>query len=337
MTEKRRVENSGPAARVNLRVLRFRLLLAVITACFVGCALVFPFPVDGRLWGEVFDLAHAPVFFLSLVTIVAFFDPPAVGLSDRFAVIFRMTIPWVLTAAGLISVVGIAGEFAQGYVGRMPAWSDVAANTMGLLSAVCWIVSRRAFGPWRDAWILGAVGLLAAASWSPILGISDCIAQLRSFPAFASFERPKETGNWATHNSTMKRTTDWATFGRYALEVELQPGRYPAVSMTWPPHDWTGYNALVLDLRNPDDRMLSLTLKIFDRKHALSKFKRSDRFSLKIELNPDSTSTVRVDLKTVRSAPRTRSMDMDQIVLIEMFATDLKQPQRFQIDNIRLE
>ena len=99
------------------QVLARRLLLAASVVVVVALGLVLPIPLDGRLWGNLFDLAHAPVFCAMLLGVVGAFDPQSIGLPNRLSTVVAMTRLRVLRIAAVLMVVGGVGEFLQKFAG----------------------------------------------------------------------------------------------------------------------------------------------------------------------------------------------------------------------------
>ncbi|MCP4172168.1 MAG: hypothetical protein GY758_15500 [Fuerstiella sp.] len=314
-----------------------RLRLAVLVLAVVAIALVFPFPVEGRLWGHIFNLAHAPTFFCMFLIIVGLLDPSAIGPSNRIATVLPMTVARTAAVASLLMVLGIVAEVLQAFAGRSPSLKDVAANSAGLLAAFVWISGTGSSVLKRGLSVLIVILVLAATSFTPLMNIRDCVDQLRLMPQLASFERPLELGSWKVRNATMTRSTEWSTDGEHSLKVQLQAARYPSLSFFWPAADWQGYQMFAVDFRNPADTPLTLTVKVQDRQHGLSSMGRSDRFSRNVVLASGEVRTVAIAVSDIRQAPKNRSMQMDQISLVEVFASGLKERAGFFVDNLRLE
>ena len=77
-------ENQLGATTESDRPQRFpvrRLLILVIGGLGLLTGLVFPFPMNGRYWNTVFDLAHAPAFFLIFLLVAGFLAPASIGFS----------------------------------------------------------------------------------------------------------------------------------------------------------------------------------------------------------------------------------------------------------------
>ncbi|MCP4786534.1 MAG: hypothetical protein GY903_05015 [Fuerstiella sp.] len=314
-----------------------RTRLAVSTLAVVGISLVFPFPVEGRLWGHIFNLAHAPAFFCTLLAIVGLLDPSAVGLPKRFATVIPMSISRTAAVAALLAVLGLIAEFLQYFAGRNPNLKDVAANSGGLLAAFVWVSGQKTAGVKRYVAGLFTVLIIAVASFTPLMNVSECVRQLHQMPLLASFERPLELGSWRAQNATMTRSPAWSTHGKRSLQVDLQPAQYPGVSLFWPNADWQGYQSFAIDLHNPADRPLPLIIKIQDREHELSGRDPRDRFRRHVLLEPGQVRNIRIAISEIRQAPENRSMRMDQISLVQVFTSNLKVPTTYFVDNLRLE
>ena len=315
-----------------------RLRLVVLALAAVGVGLVFPFPVEGRLWGHVFDLAHAPTFFCTFVAIAGLLDPSSIGLSGRFATAFPMTVGRTVAGAALLTLLGVMGEILQFFAGRSPSLKDVASNSAGLLAAFVWISGSRSPGIKRRGAGFIAILCIAAASFTPLMNVRDCVAQLRQMPLLASFERPLELGSWKTRHAGMSRSAEWSTDGEYSLKVDLRPARYPSVSFFWPAADWQAYQTFAVDFRNPSAEAVTLTIKVQDRQHGLNdKAGRSDRFNRDVVLAPGEVRSVAIAISQIQQGPENRSMQMDQISLVEFFVSGLKEPTTFFVDNLRLE
>ncbi len=318
-------------------LLASRLRLAVLALAVIGIGLIFPFPVEGRLWGNIFNLAHAPAFFCTLLAIVGLLDPSAVGLPKRLAIVIPMTIGRTAVVAVLLTVLGLVGEFLQYFAGRNPSLKDVAANSAGLLAAFVWVSGGTTIGVKRFLAGLISVLLITVASSGPLMNVWDCVQQLRQMPLLASFERALELGSWRARDATMTLSTEWSTHGKTSLQVDLHPARYPGVSFFWPNADWQGYQTFAVDLRNPTDRPLNLIIKVQDREHRLSGKDPRDRFRRHVLLEPGQVQNVTIATSEIRRAPENRSMRMDQISLVQVFTSNLKDHTIFFVDNLRLE
>ena len=318
-------------------VLRRRVGLMLLLMAMVVGALVFPFPMEGRLWGEIFNLAHAPVFCVTLLLLVGLPDPSAVGLSSQFVTVVPITFRRASTIAGALMTVGIVCEYLQRFAGRNPSIADLMANTTGIVAGILWIwfcTSTLSGNRIRQACL--PLLLLLAISLPTLFQIEDCVQQIGTFPQIASFERRFELDGWAPNHAEIRATNAWSTEGEQSLEVALLPATYSGTMMLWFERDWSSYRFLNLDFQNPGTAPLTIVVKLHDREHRRRGFPDGDHFYQVAELHPESEATVRVRLDDVRVALTERDMDLQQMAVIEIFSIDIQRRSTFRVDNIRL-
>ncbi|MEP3482037.1 MAG: hypothetical protein ABJZ55_22530 [Fuerstiella sp.] len=319
-------------------VLLRRIAIAGGLLACVGIGLVFPFPLEGRLWGELFDLAHAPVFCATLLLIVGLCDPPAIGLSNRHQVLLPMTTPRIAgVAVGLIAA-GAGAEVLQTLVGRNASLADIAANGVGVIAGISWVLGCRSQSPAsKRTYAFATVTLLLTISISPLLDAWDCLLQIRSFPMLASFERPREFHNWNCHSAKLSQSDEWATDGHHCAKLNLSAGNYPGMLMSWFERDWSKHSYLHLDLNNPSSIDLQIVLKLHDHQHVYNGFPSDDRFHEVILVPAGQVITMQIPLSNVRNSPANRQMDLGQMWTIDLFAIHLQEPAVLLVDGLRLQ
>lgn len=313
-----------------------RLRLAVFLLLVVLAALIIPFPLEGRLWGEIFDLAHGPVFFSTLLLMVALIDPGAVGWPGGGRPWMRLNFRRLLVLTILLMALGMAGEFLQQFAGRHSNWSDVIANCAGLLAGLCWIVAV-AENSWKRVVLrVVAVGLLLLVTLPSAVDAWACLRQMNQFPLLAGFEDARELKSWTAQNAKLDIDSSWSSQGANSLSVQLQPGRYSGTAMIWFEANWQAHQHLTFHLRNPNSFALDVVLKVFDGRHTSAGFQPDDRFHRRIRLAPRADRVVFVSLADVASGPATRSLDLHDVRGLEFFCMDLARPAELQLDEIRL-
>ena len=322
--------------RGNRGLLRGRIKLLLLVGGVVLLGLIFPFPVGGRLWSRLFDLAHAPVFFFVVLAVAGFVDPSSAGLSQQYGRLCEVRIGETMLISGGCFLVGCLGEFLQGFSGRSPSAGDLIANGAGVASGAMWLCSRQATGRRRIWYVIVVFGLLACTMIRPVFGIWGAIQQQVDFPMLASFERSSDLGAWTGHHATIRRTAEWASVGQYSLQVDLPSKQFSGANLVWPVRDWSDYDRLRWDMHNPGTTAISVTVKIYDVSHTFQGYERADRFHTTVEIPPSSVYELSIDLADVAAAPETRAMDMKQITAVELFVEDLPTPGILHLDNMRL-
>jgi hypothetical protein len=319
---------------------RSLLLRRIFTVGAVGLvltiALVLPLPMDGRAWGSVFDLAHAPSFFGTFLIIVGVLDPTAIGLRSRS--IISLSVLQLVALAMTLGLFGIAAEFAQALVGRNPSMADVLANFSGLFGGLVLCLSRLLRGhSLRIATLALSALMVLTPSISPVLELRECLVQQREFPLLASFERPRELNAWNPHAAAISLSGDWSTDGRQSMKIDAGTGsRYPGATLTEPIRDWSGFDSFELDLRNPGTRHLEVGISITDEQHPKSGYAANDRFQEKFSVAPDTVLSVKIDLSDVAAALKGRQFLLDRILGVNVFLLEKIPGEVIYVDHLRL-
>jgi len=310
---------------------RGRLLWASaagIVAAVLLIAVHVAVPVQTDMWYRVFfDTLHVPVFALvalCLLIIVSGFGSLAPG--TRFA----------LAALGVL-VLSVLSEAAQIPGVRDASLDDLVADWLGgvsalLLAAAATVQLRR----WRRiALVIAGVAVLAVGL-GPLLTISAAYAERNlQVPVLLSFESRLNHLFVRAQNARLSYTHSGQR-GATAARVVLGDGAWPGLIIhdIWP--DWSGYDALIVNLSTPDDTPFELNLRVHDSEHRLREQAYSDRFNTRFEINPD-TRSVRIPLARIAAAPATRKMDMRAIHGIVIFGTADQAGHEFHLESLRLE
>lgn len=323
--QKRLREHSTRLQAIGLLLLGLMLLL------------VFPFPFHGRLWRALFDLAHGPAFFVTVLLCVFALDPEKLGFRDRTALI-RLTFPRFMFLALILFFVGVFGELGQAFVGRHPSIQDAMANAAGVFAGglFCAAIASRHF--WRRI-VLGACALavIIVPEIDPLRELNEHFKQQGQFPLIASFEREEELSAWEPHGATAGRSDDWSSDGRCSLRVRSVNGQiYPGASMVYFPGDWRQFRSVEFSVRNRAGQPMLLGVRIIDRLHEDRGYIPDDRFHVDVPLGPGEIRTLRWTLDEVKNAPRTRQTNLDDLTQINVFSVEPQDNVDFEIDAIRL-
>lgn len=124
----------------------------------------------------------------------------------------------------------------------------------------------------------------------------------------------------------------YATHGKSSLLMELYPSPYPGFSPRLGVMDWRGFAVLSLDIYNPGEEDLSVTLRIDDRADALEY---ADRVNRRIILSPKN-NPVRIRLSEMRTSGSKSPLDLSHIHRISLFMASPAGKKRLYLDYIRL-
>ena len=314
-----------------------RVLILLVSGLVMFFGLVFPFPMSGRHWNAIFDLAHAPAFFLIFLLIAGVLDPASIGFSKSRLALLRLPPLRLIKLSGLLFLGGVACEVAQKFVDRYPSVGDLIANSLGLFAGMLYCLSRQCVT--RVLYMTGIIVMIlviALPSFEPAQELLECFRQQREFPLLASFERPRELTAWVAHGARFKISNDWASHGTSSVQIQSSSAHDPGALMIWPIPDWSQYSSIQFTVFNPDQRAVVVGVTISDEQHIRNLWEPSDRFSWSTELGPKEIKLVSIDLEEVAVAPASRRMDMTWISNLNIYLQNPPADATFYVDGIQL-
>ena len=105
-------------------------------------------------------------------------------------------------------------------------------------------------------------GLLAA------MALTCLVVDAQDVERLCDFEEAGAINEWEFPSGTPRLVTEGATHGKQALEITFDPkGQYYGAYMYWSrvPRDWSGFDALVLDVLNPNPDPVAAYLLLADQ------------------------------------------------------------------------
>ncbi|MCK5913467.1 MAG: CIA30 family protein, partial [Desulfuromusa sp.] len=163
--------------------------------------------------------------------------------------------------------------------------------------------------------------------------VDDFIAR-QQFPLLSGFETSFEPTRWS---GSVKRKVHHDIYfsGRSSLQVKLTTQRYSGIGLKDFPADWSGYQAVSLQVFNPDQHPLQLHFRIHDQFHRIHKNVYGDRYNASFELKPGWNQLL-VSLDKVAHAPKGRLLDLTRIAGMGVFVGKLDQPRTIYLDDVKL-
>lgn len=191
------------------------------------------------------------------------------------------------------------------------------------------------------------IGMLVMSLAAVLPSADGAAKSINSFETAADLAAVKLTG------SDSKAVSNGATDGRQALQVTFKEGEWPNVRMDAPsPWDWSGENALALDVTNPGREAVDCGIRV-DDDAAADGSKHCRQWSVRIE--PGKTERLALPLgdkvdpmqygmrglptpRDVRPlAPQNYSpLKLEHIVALQVFVHQPKRPAVLVLDNVRL-
>jgi VanZ family protein len=262
-------------------------------------------------------LGHPIVFGLCALLILDLLPRPTRPGRAMHALFVRYG--WTL---GISIACGIATEIVQSWVHRDPSVFDVLRDALGASTA---LAARIVFLDYR---IAGASRFVRPVAVSlSILGIGIAGAPMAwCLAAYANRDlHPAQL--WQLRSSLDLYFVDAARCAPAVMPREMDARRSLCVAL--PPSDgpvgykllepypnWTGHTTLSIELSNPTNRDLRLTIRIDDSVHNQQD---SDRFNRQVTLRALERTTVIVPLSELAAAPRGRTMLLRHIALLVIF------------------
>ncbi|UCF67081.1 MAG: hypothetical protein JSV80_15060 [Acidobacteriota bacterium] len=289
---------------------------------------------DTLLVRELFNLGHVWVYGGAALVWLAWRRRHRRALAAR---------DFLVVGIGMVGL-GVALEALQIAGPRDASLGDVVFDAAGVLVAFLVAVSfdaRTVSGSTRRPrrWMfLSLAALLLAATMLPLARTSWFYwQQARQFPLLYGFDEDWERSFLGARDAQIRLVpapSAWQRTGAgHAARVTFYPANYPSLHLEEPRGDWRGWRSLALDVYAEQDQPPDLHVRIDDRWHDQTY---DDRFTGRISLRR-GFQRVRVDLDEVRSAPRTRELDMSAITDVILFLVEPPAPVTLWVDNIRLE
>ncbi len=305
-----------------------------ITAGYILLSIGFPFFFFGgpgyhaeRSFKTAWDLGHILFFFLA-TWLYLHHSGHHEGRRQSWPAIFRILFA--------VLCVGIVIELIQQVIdGRIGDCGDVYRDVLGSLAALSFAEMLPGSGRIRILVVCAVVGLLLFAVWPVYRSLNDELVARKQFPVLADFETPFEQTRFNDIRQ-VQREQRIVRHGRYALRVQLSTAHYSGISLFYFPHDWRGYKTMHFSVYNPGKDILPLHCRIHDSLHSRHGMRYDDRFHKLFDLQPGWNDCI-VQLDDVRTAPKTRFMDMAHIENFAIFVVRQQRPRTIYLDYLLLD
>ena len=270
---------------------------------------------------------HGHILYFALATYLLLGWRPLAALSPRWR--------WVLML-GFTSLVGVQIEIMQYDTQRTPDLGDVVRDITGA-------VLMLSFGPGhaqirarslRYGMQMLALLMLAIQIWPVATALTDEAIARRQFPLLSGFETPFETSRWEG-NAGFDVTADPSSAEGKVVQLSLGMRTFSGVHLKYFDGDWRGYRSLSLRLYNPDAQPLQVLCRIHDLAHEAGNQDYDDRFNRRFLLR-QGWNDLEIELAEIAAAPKTRRLDLAQIVNLGLFSIGLKIPRTLYLDEVRL-
>ncbi len=308
---------------------------AALVTCVVIAALIIGAPdPDASLRSAIalHDFGHVIAF--GLVTALFSFALPA-----RYHQGLLRRAQTAGLAASAAIVLGVAVELAQAVSGGNGDLWDVLRDAGGAFFVAVILVARNPALSVRARAALAAAAILVLGPFTFPLVAALCDEALAraQFPILASFESARELSRFQIgedYNARLVSTLDDEGRPASAVLLNLPPGKYPGVVLSYFPGDWRGHRALRLLLVNLEPVPYEMTVRIDDAEYDY-KLDLDDRYNRSFVLSPGA-NRIEIPLADIATAPRGRRFDLGRVQSLLVYAVDLAQPRAIIIGPIAL-
>ena len=301
-------------------------MVVLVVAGLLSLLLVVRIPGQSAWHATMLNAAHGPVF-AGVAAMLLLWWPVAERAGSH------ATLGVFLLALGL----GILVEVLQTLGGRPGSAYDVMTDAAGAASGLAlWHLLRGR----RDGWLAPVVAVAGCAviAWDPGRVAMAYAYRAGSFPVIAEFADWQDLTFIATNGTSdgiERLPARWATTGdERGLRVACDVRQAPVLHIYEPMADWRGYTVVALDLTNPVDHELRLTVRIFDDSGSFTRDEGSRR---SLTVPPLTRATVRVPLAEAADTPARQRVDLARVARVMVIGRKVPEPICYYVSRIWLE
>lgn len=276
---------------------------------------------------ELWNLGHI-VYFALMVYFLA-----------KFRFLKKVPLPYQWLGFILLSLVlGTLIEVLQYGTQREPDLADISRDLTGCLLVLSFYSPLLKLSSNVSLIFirLFALTVLLVHMIPLAIALIDETTARYQFPILSNFETAFELDRWegGASKETIQMNLESDSF---QLKIGLTTDRYSGVGMEYLPSDWREYRSVIMEIYQPSDEPISITIRIHDLEHETGgrRYEYDDRFNRSYLLNK-GWNEISISLEEVRSALSKRKMDLSQIRDISLFAIRLPEPRAIYLDKIYL-
>jgi hypothetical protein len=312
-------------------------LLGVVLA-LLALVMFGRLPGEGRWVADLANSAHGPAFAVVTLCLIALgrrVTTKPVGLLREYS---RAVVTTLLLGALI--------ELLQLVTGRDASFDDLLRDGLGALAATGFLAvadpevhalpSCRSIR--RSGLLVGIASTVIVMAPVALSGIAY-LQRHRNFPVLADFGSPVSTYFFGVYSAAtvQRRPVPLAMVGDGAeaqgLQVQLRGNERWGLALWEPCPDWRGYRRLALELANPTDAKLVLTIRIRD---VSQRKKRQAGYFGTITLPPHSRQAWTVPLHELAAARGPAHVDIARVHSLVLTRHPANRAQQFYLVRIWL-
>jgi hypothetical protein len=307
-------------------------LLAGLLFLAISTVLLFV----GREWHD--NLSRSTKEFWNLGHVAYFFVLVVMARRIGFLGSLATWMQWLVYSGGTL-LLGVAIELIQMTpkipVDWMDVWRDVVGGVVALLVTAKPDPGKHSCCNKPVLWLIPL--LLLAVAFPALRALTDEMYARWTFPVLSDFSSPFELDRWDSRFPMRIVAAESLGAKSRVLRVDLDKALYAGFALHYMPRDWRGYSWLNLEILQPNDDNLSVTVRVHDLEHAKepNAYAYSDRFNRSYRLEK-GWNNLKIPLQDVKSAPFLRQMNLSQIANLSVFAVRLDRPWTLYLDKVYL-
>lgn len=321
--------------------------------------LTYQLPDKGLIVGELQNTGHALIFcIISFSLAFSFGRTRGLNINDQNHLdnnLLRdfgsLTNPptwrFVISIFIICMTIGGAVELVQNQIGRKMTWSDLGLDALGTSSGLLAYlaiheyrnrITHKEFVSRKSIALLSTAGtLLILAFTNPIMSVLGLYAQDKALPVL--FDAESFLLNRFISSSNQSRISivsapiNWVENTTFVARADYPArSRWPIITLQEPVQDWSNYQFFYFEIFAEKKSEKTLTLRVHDKHHNNRYF---DRFNKNLRLK-EGLNRFSIALKELLDAPKSRSLDLQNIEGVSWFFDELNQDHVIYFDNIGL-
>ena len=150
---------------------------------------------------------------------------------------------------------------------------------------------------------------------------------LSDFESEADLDRVQ----WRCH-TLCSLSEENATHGNKSLQLELYPSAYPGIAFELPMHNWSKFEILSLDIFNPQDESIFITMRIDDEEDYPDY---EDRYNHSFTINP-GMNHLSIPLNSMSTSSTGRRINLKSICRCLIFMPHPRKKHLLYMDHVFL-
>jgi len=144
-------------------------------------------------------------------------------------------------------------------------------------------------------------------------------------------DRDLDRFDWKCH-TLFSLSTENVTHGNTSLKLDLYPSDYPGLSFKLDMNNWSAYRVLSVDIYNPENEEVSITVRIDDKKDCPDF---DDRYNKSFNIKSGSNG-LRIPLDSLITSDGNRTLDLKKIYGFLIFMSHPQKKRVLYVDYVHL-